>query len=206
MKIYKTKGSSRRFSSPYTYYFINDEAVMFFDQGENGDLSFTVESNLEYEKEEYTFAIKKSEFKEVYDLITNMLESMKKRNDEWVKRAYECGSKIDMMPEYRELFEKGYFYWKSDAPANEDELGWERVKKYNYLSIIPHDDEYELVFTIGYKSIWLWGDTVSVNTDRSRYNVLRFDVWDFFILGVGCQVMGRGIKQMAEHEIKNIRN
>lgn len=178
MEIYKTKKNVHGWN-PYTYHFISDEAEMIFHQGGSFDLLFTVNPyELDKLKNEYTFIIKKSEFKEVYDLITNMLKSMKKQNDEWVKRIQAIGSSLEVMPEYKELFEKGYFSWKSDAPANEDDLETQE-KKYNYFSIIPHDDEYELVFIIGYK-LSIWGFSVEVNTDRSRYNSLRFDVFTFF--------------------------
>ena len=177
MEIYKTKKNVNGWN-PYTYHFISDEAEMIFHQGGNFDLLFTV-NPYEFDKlkNEYTFIIKKSEFKEVYDLITNMLKSMKKQNDEWVKLTDSAD--LSVMPEYKELFERGYFSWKSDAPANEVEMDHGQEKKYNCLSIIPHDDEYELVFIIGNK-LSIWGFSVEVNTDRSRYNSLRFDVWTFF--------------------------
>ena len=179
MEIYKTKKYNYD-CSLYTYHFINDDlSTMSFHQTLNRDLVFDVEGGIqESDSNEYSFVIKKSEFKEVYDLIENMLQSMKKRNDEWVKRIQAIGSSLEVMPEYRELFEKGYFSWKSDAPANEDNLGTQS-KIYNYLDIIQHENEYELKFISNYKGSF-YACVVEVNTSRSRYDSLRFPVWDFF--------------------------
>ncbi len=181
MRIYKTNKSNFD-CSPYTYHFINDDlSTMHFHQTLNCDLVFDVEEGpKDTDSNEYSFIIKKSEFKEVYDLIENMLKSIKERNDEWVKRVQTIGSKLKAMPEYKELFEKGYFSWKSDAPITEDHLGTHfETHKYNYLDVIQHEDAYELKFISNYKGTY-YACVVELNTSRSRYGVLRFPVWEFF--------------------------
>lgn len=142
------------------FYFINGDAIVCFYQGLNCDLVFSVYSFSTLNKVEFT--ISKTEYEKVYDLIDNMLKKMHSKKDTL---------------EYKELFQKGYFSWKSDAPANEEAWAINEEFVYNYLNIIATNSAYELEFINNTKSPRF---CVEINTDRSRYGIMRFDIWDLY--------------------------
>ena len=142
------------------FYFINDDAVACFYQGLNCDLVFSVYSFNNLNK--VVFTISKTEFKKVYNLIDNMLKEMDSRKDTL---------------EYKELFQKGYFSWKSDAPANEESWASNDEFVYNYLNIIATESKYKLEFINNTSNPSF---CIEINTDRSRYGSMRFDIWDLF--------------------------
>lgn len=147
--------------SDNNYYFINDEALMCFSQGLNCDLTLSVNTYPNIEGK-VSFIIDKKEFKDIYDLIHNMLEEIHRRKD---------------VLGYNELFEKGYFSWKSDAPANEELWGTKDEFIYNYFNIIPMESAYILEM-VNNTDNYIF--CIEINTDRSRYERIRFDVFDFF--------------------------
>ena len=158
MEIYNLK--KYNFDCSYNnYYFISDNAMLQLYQSLNYDLVFYVNMYQNILKT-VNFEIKSDEFPEIYSLINKMLVNIKNENSS----------------DYNRLFEKGYFSWKSDAPANEEEI----TKKsfiYNYFNIVESDDAYILEFV---NNINKHRFSVEVNTDRSRYGSIRFDVYNLF--------------------------
>lgn len=147
------------------YYFVNNDSIMKFYQSLNCDLVFNImSSNIEKEN---SFLIKKDEHPKVYLLIEKMLNNIEK--EKYLRNMDRIS------PEYRELYENGYFSWKSDAPANELDLKGKFI--YNYLNILISKDCFEFKFI---NNINTQVYSVEVNTDRSRYGKLRFEVFDFF--------------------------
>ena len=147
------------------YYFVNNNSIMMLYQSLNCDLVFNIKS---YNNEkESSFLIKKEEYPKVYLLIKEMLDNIE-------KEKYLRNMDI-ISPEYRELYERGYFSWKSDAPANE--LNEKSEFIYNYFNILIFEDYVEFRFI---NNINMQRYTVEVNTDRSRYGKFRFEVFDFF--------------------------
>lgn len=142
------------------FYFINDDAIVCFYQALNCDLVFSVYSFNNLNKIE--FIISKTKFKKVYELIHNMLNEMHSRED---------------ILEYNKLFEKGYFSWKSDAPANEEAWTSNEEFVYNYLNIITTESAYKLEFINNTSNPRF---SVEINTDRSRYGRMRFNIWDLY--------------------------
>lgn len=140
------------------FYFINDDAVVCFYQALNHDLIFSAHTFNGSDK--VTFLITKDEFSEVYDLIDAMLTQIHSRKDVYG---------------YNELFEKGHFYWQSDAPAN-DWAGNDGFI-YNYISIIPTESAYKLEFINNTNFPYF---SVEVNTDRSRYGSIGFAICTFY--------------------------
>lgn len=142
------------------FYFINDNAIICFYQSLNCDLIFSCFSFNKRNK--VTFIVNEKEFKEVYDLIENMLKQINLKKDTL---------------EYKQLFKKGYFSWQSDAPANEE--SWNKLEKfvYNYFNIIPINTAYKLEFINNLDNNRF---NIEINTDRSRYATIRFDLWDFY--------------------------
>lgn len=165
------------------FYFINDDAIVCFYQGLNCDLVFSVYSFNKLNKVE--FIISKTEFKKIYDLIDNMLKEMHSKGDAL---------------EYRKLFEKGYFSWKSDAPANEEAWASNDEFVYNYLNIITTETAYKLEFINNTNNPRF---CVEINTDRSRYGRMRFNIWDLYknLENVCCKVdktaLENNVKQIA---------
>lgn len=145
--------------SENNYYFINKEAIVRFYQGLNCDLVFCIDTYPNIVNK-VSFIIDKSKYKEICDLIYNMLEEIHFRKD---------------IIGYNELFEKGYFSWQSDAPANDEQITGDFV--YNYLNIIPVESGYKLEFINNTDDHYF---CVEVNTDRSRYDRIRFDMFKLF--------------------------
>ena len=143
-----------------SFYFINNEAIVHFYQSPNYDLIFSIlvlnNSN------KVTFVVSQEGFKKLYDLIDSMLNEIHSRKD---------------ILGYQELFEKGFFSWQSDAPANEEAWNTNDKFVYNYFNIIPLESAYKLEFANSTNNPRF---TVEINTDRSRYDRIRFDVWDFY--------------------------
>ena len=162
MKIYRMVENNPSWSDN-KFYFIGEDSYMKFYQKPSFDLAFTVSQINESDKN--VFTVSKEENPMVYDLITKMLSSMGERK---VLRDYKT-----LNPFYQDLFENGYFSWKSDAPS----FTYDESVVYNYLNIIPADKCYNLVFIKNTDTPFY---TVEVNTDRSRYGNLVFDVQDFF--------------------------
>ena len=142
------------------FYFINDEAVVHFYQAPNYDLVFSILTLNNSNK--VSFIVSQYEFKELYNSIAHMLNEIHFRKD---------------IIGYRELFEKGFFSWQSDAPANEEAWSANDNFVYNYFNIIPVESAYKLEFINSTNNPRF---TVEINTDRSRYDRIRFDVWDFY--------------------------
>ncbi|MBE6149254.1 MAG: hypothetical protein E7170_00845 [Firmicutes bacterium] len=142
------------------FYFINDDGIVCFYQALNCDLVFSIYSFKNIS--EVDFVISKTEFRKVYDLINDMLNEMHFRKDTL---------------EYMELFEKGYFSWKSDAPANEEAWASNNDFVYNYLNIIEIESAYKLKFINNTNNPRF---CVEINTDRSRYGRMRFNIWDLY--------------------------
>lgn len=141
------------------FYFINDDAIICFYQALNYDLIFSV---LSFNNNNITFIITETEFREIYYLIDSMLNKIHSRKD---------------ILGYKELFEKGYFSWQSDAPANEEDWAASNKFIYNYFNIIPIDYAYKLEFINNTNNPRF---CIEINTDRSRYDRMRFDMWDLY--------------------------
>lgn len=168
MKVFQTIIDNRDCDNNY-FYFINDDSVLNIYQGLNCDLMFTIYSYLGI-KDKVSFVVRQDEYPEIFDLITNLLDRIESM------KYLRIGNIIS--PEYRELFAKGYFSWQSDAPANEEDWGnSDKPFVYNYFNILPLENAYELLF-VNNSNNYLF--SVEVNTDRSRYGQLRFEVFDFF--------------------------
>lgn len=140
------------------FYFINEDAIICFYQALNCDLVFSIYSFNNLNK--VVFEISNNEFKEVFYLIDNMLKEMHSKKD-------TLG--------YKELFEEGYFSWKSDAPANEWAWSSNEEFVYNYLNIIATESSYKLEFINNTNNPRF---SIEINTDRSRYGRMRFNIWD----------------------------
>ena len=150
-----------------SYYFVNNDSVMKIYQGLNCDLMFTI--NLFNNIEKPSFLVKQDEYPLVCELITKMLNDIE-------KLKYLRNSNI-ISPEYKELYEKGYFSWKSDAPSNEEDWKNKNGFIYNYFNILKTEEGYQLEFINNIKKC---NFSVEVNTDRSRYGMIRFEVFKFF--------------------------
>lgn len=165
------------------FYLINDNAVVCFFQGLNRDLIFSILSFKKINK--VSFIVKKEEFKELYDLIDGMINEIHSRKD---------------IIGYEELFEKGFFSWQSDAPANEESWNTNDIFVYNYFNILPIESAYKLEFINSTNKNRF---TVEINTDRSRYDRIRFDVWDLYkelenVCDIGDEtILNSNIKQLA---------
>ena len=142
------------------FYFINDEAIICFYQALNCDLIFSIFTFNDLEN--VSFIVSKNEFKQIYELIEGMLNQIHSRKD---------------VIGYNELFEEGFFCWKSDAPSNEEAWASSDRFIYNYFNIIPIESGYKLEFINNTKTPRF---SVEINTDRSRYDRMRFDVWDLY--------------------------
>lgn len=153
---------------------------MCFYQGLNCDLIFSVYSFSDLKKVE--FIVSKTQFEKIYNLINAMLKEMCSKKDTF---------------EYNELFENGYFSWKRDAPANEETWGSNDKFVYNYFNIITNESSYSLEFINNTRNP---GFCVEINTDRSRYGSMRFDVWDLFknLENVCC----KGDKTVLRNNVK----
>ena len=150
-----------------TYYFVDELGYLKLYQKGSLDLAFTVHK---FNKEDniIPFKIDKDKYPKVYELITSMFNEIE-------KLKYLRGTNR-LLPEYEMLYEKGYFSWKSDAPADEC---WNHNEhfKYHYFNIHKDNNSYIFEFICSLDTPFF---TVEVNTDRSRYEELRFPVWDFF--------------------------
>ena len=167
MQIFMTGSDNHYNYSNNQYYFVNECGYLKFYQLGSFDLAFTVHK-FDDEKSVISFNIDKNEYSKVYELITDMLDAIEK-----LKYLRETNI---ISPEYKELYEKGYFSWKSDAPVNEN-CNYKEDFIYNYFSIHKGNNSYMFEFICNTDKPYF---TVEVNTDRSRYAGLRFPVWAFF--------------------------
>ena len=178
MKIFMIDLDKNYDYSNKKYYFLNECGYLEFYQLGSFDLAFTVHK-FDGKKNVISFNIDKNEYPKVYELINSMLNEI-----EELKYLRETNI---IRPEYKELYKKGYFSWKSDAPANEY-CTYKEEYAYNYLSIHQGEDSYMLEFICNIDKPYF---TVEVNTDRSRYAELRFPVWNFFHkLNAACEKVG----------------
>ena len=166
MQIFKLEDTEHYDYSNITYFFINEYGYLKFYQMGSFDLAFTVHK-FDAEHNAVSFNIEKDSYPKVYDLITNMLNEIE-------KLKYLRGTNR-IIEEYYSLYEKGYFSWKSDAPANECSSNEEFI--YNYFNIHKDNNSYVFEFVCNENQPFF---TVEVNTDRSRYDILRFPVWNLF--------------------------
>ena len=111
MRIFMTESAEHFDYSTNKYYFVNESGYFEFYQSASLDLAFTVHK-FWADENVICFNIDKNEYPKVYKLISSML-------DEIEKLKYLRETNI-IKPEYNQLYEKGYFNWKSDAPANEN--------------------------------------------------------------------------------------
>ena len=167
MQIFMTSSGEDQDYSNYTYYFVNEFGYFVFYQKGSLDLGLTVRK-FDSEQNKVSFTIDKDKYPQVYDLITSMFAGIE-------KLKYLRGTNR-LIPEYEMLYEKGYFSWKSDAPAYEY-FGHNEDFKYHYFNIHKDDDSYIFEFICSTETTRF---TVEVNTDRSRYAELCFPVWEFF--------------------------
>lgn len=167
MQLFMMESKENYDYSNITYYFVDESGYLKFHQMGSFDLAFTVHK---FDKEEnlILFKIDKSNYPKVYELVTSMLNAIE-------ELKYLRGTNI-ILPEYKMLYEKGYFSWKSDAPADEY-CNHNEDFKYHYFNIHKYNDSYIFEFICSIDTPYF---TVEVNTDRSRYAELRFPVWDFF--------------------------
>lgn len=142
------------FCYPYTFEFMSDDFITYFYQSPNGDLSLTTYSNIIDNK---VLEIRKDDNYQLYMIFHKFYQSL----DDY-KEKYG----------YKELFETGYFSWKSDAPANE--LASNTPFIYNYLNIVPGNDVYKLELINNIKDNTF---IIEFNTDRSRYGILVLCVY-----------------------------
>ena len=178
MQIFMTESSENYDYSNITYYFVNEYGYLNFHQMGSFDLAFTVHK-FDREQNIIPFIIDKDKYPKVYELITSMLNEIE-------ELKYLRGTNR-IIPEYEMLYEKGYFSWKSDAPANECCHNGEEFV-YHYFNIHKDNDSYIFEFICNIDALYF---TVEVNTDRSRYANLRFPVWKFFNkLEGACEKIG----------------
>lgn len=168
LKVYRVKNIDVRDWMDSEYYFIKDDAYLKIWQGANKDLYFKV-NTFGIVKKDVSFKVKKSEFPGIYKLIKEMLD--KYETDDYKYVITE--TKKWVCEEYKELFEKGYFSYRSDAPADE----YSDTFVYNYFSVKSNEDEYELSFSNSLEAYYF---VVEVNTDRSRHGRLRFPVMELY--------------------------
>ena len=167
MQIFMTKSDANYDYSNNKYYFINEFGFLEFYQVGSFDLAFTVHK-FDVEQNAISFTIDMDKYPKVYELINSML-------DEIEKLKYLRETNI-ITPEYKMLYDKGYFSWKSDAPANECYNDSEEFV-YHCFNIHKTNDLFIFEFICNIEVPYF---TVEVNTDRSRYKELRFPVWNFF--------------------------
>ena len=168
IKVYRVKNIDACDWMDSEYYFIKDDAYLKICQGGNKDLYFKV-NTFGIVKKDASFKVKKSELPGIYKLIKEMLD--KYETDDYKYIISE--TKKWVCEEYKELFEKGYFSYRSDAPADE----YSDTFVYNYFSVKSNEDEYELSFSNSLETYYF---VVEVNTDRSRHGRLRFPVMEFY--------------------------
>lgn len=179
MKIFNHVSYNHDCSDDHIF-FVTEEAYLKFYQSGNYDLVFSVNTFPDL-KSSAKFKIKKEEYPFVHDLIKNMLNKIENH------KILRGSNFID--PDYQLLYKDGYFSWQSDAPANE--LSKEGFV-YNYLNILLDEDgSYILEFINNTNET---NFCVEVNTDRSRYGSIRFDVWDFF------NGLGEVVEKIDTHE------
>ncbi len=188
MKIFKIKGPEvmKDCISSQHYFAGYDFLVKFYQEGSQ-DLVFLV-NTVNKIKDEAFFSVKKEEYPEVYNLVSEMLQNIE--NNKYLDLGN--GKKI-IKEEYSSLFEKGYFSWQSDSPETCSDFS---TSAYNYFSIIPADNEYIFVFTNNVNRISF---SIETNTDRSRYGEFRFNVWDLF------NGLNSVCKEISEDEFKKVR-
>lgn len=167
MQIFMAESDKHYDYNNNIYYFVNKCGFLAFYQLGSFDLAFSVHK-FDVEKRVISFSINKNEYPKVYELIKSMLNDIE-------KSKYLRETNI-ITPEYKMLYDKGYFSWKSDAPANEC-CNYKEEFEYNYFNIHNGNDSYIFEFVCNNDSPHF---TVEVNTDRSRYEKLCFPVWDFF--------------------------
>ena len=167
MQIFMTEHNKKCDYSNNTYYFVNESGYLKFYQAGSFDLAFTVHK-FDVDESVISFNINNNKYSKIYEYINSML-------DEIEKLKYLRETNI-IRPEYKELYEKGYFSWKSDAPANEY-CKFNEDFIYNYFNIHKVNDSYIFEFVCNIDTPYF---TVEVNTDRSRYAELRFPIWDLF--------------------------
>ena len=166
MKIFKTEDVNSYNYITDEYYFVDELGYLNFHQMGSFDLAFTVHK-FDIQPNTLSFSIDKDKYPKIHELISSML-------DEIENLKYLRGTNR-ITEEYMMLYEKGYFSWQSDAPANENSVKEDFV--YNYFNIHKNNNSYIFEFVSNVDSPFF---TVEVNTDRSRYMELRFPVWDFF--------------------------
>lgn len=167
MQIFMTKSDANNDYSDNKYYFVNECGYLEFYQLGSFDLVFTVHK-FDVEQNVVSFTIDMNKYPKVYELINSMF-------DEVEKLKHLRATNI-ITPEYKMLYDKGYFSWKSDAPTNEccyDKEGF----VYHYFNIHKINDLFIFEFICNSDDPYF---TVEVNTDRSRYEKLRFPVWNLF--------------------------
>lgn len=144
--------------SNHSIKFIGEDFVTEFYQSGNQDLNLVTFSC----NKKIIIEIKKSERYNLYMLF-----------DIFYKSLDNYKSKYG----YAELFEKGYFSWKSDAPSNEYLNSSNNKLIYNYLNIYNKEDSYlmELINNTNKNDF-----VIEFNTNRSRYGILVCPVWDLF--------------------------
>ncbi len=126
-KINKNYNNDNHVSN-YAFEFIYDDFSTEFFQSGNGDLNLLTTSSSTNDK---VIEIRKNEDNELFNIFDEFYSSLDKYRNRFG---------------YKELFESGYFSWKSDAPANEED--WTSKDKpfiYNYLNIFKEEDCYKLV-------------------------------------------------------------
>lgn len=167
MQIFMTSSRDYYDCCNDTYYFVDECGYLEFYQKGSWDLALTVHK-FDNDQNIIPFKIDKDKYPKICELISSMFDGIE-------ELKYLRGTNR-IIPEYEMLYKKGYFSWQSDAPAN-DWSNHDEQFKYNYFNI--HNDNGSYIFEF-ISSVDTPFFTVEVNTDRSRYEELRFPVWDFF--------------------------
>lgn len=141
---------------PHSYIFTDGENKVIFYQSGNLDLNFWCISK----EKQFELIFDKEENPELYQIFDSMYTNL----------VYNYKEKYG----YTELFQNGYLYWKSDAPANEFSLD---DFIYNYFKIEKDDDgKYHMTF---FNNTDQLSFVIELNTDRSRYGILVYEFFRF---------------------------
>ena len=156
MELTRKSDRYRHDIHPHSYIFTDGENKVIFYQSGNLDLNFWCISK----EKQFELIFDKFENPSLYLLFDNMYNNL----------LYNYKEKYG----YDELFQYGYLYWKSDAPANEYSLD---DFIYNYFKIEKDEDNrYHMTFINNTDQLSF---VIELNTDRSRYGILVYEFFKF---------------------------
>lgn len=183
--------------SEYSYLIETEQGIVEFFQGGNRDIYWNIIPHTNCNNFSFTISLEENPmfylatyrmFEEIEQMKIEHLKQYIQKKTIWHNNeeiTYRMSKKEKRRRKnlfknndpYYQLMQKNTFIWKSDAPANENQFGYEEFV-YNYWIINKTDNSYIFTFKKSQKDNINY--CVDINTDRSRYESYRFITWKFY--------------------------